>query len=103
MAFAIEMHVTMSARQEDPGTMDLMPLGNLFAAASLGWCVQALNHTLHAEMQIGKEWTCSPPAPYLQAESTHAENCMFMQRLVCLGIHCPHVQLLYNHALVLMI
>lgn len=41
VVFAIEMHVTVSARHEDPGTMDLVPLGNLFDAASHGWCAQS--------------------------------------------------------------
>lgn len=50
VAFAIEMHVTMSVKQEEPGTMNLMPLGHLFAAASHGWCAQTLDRLLPAEL-----------------------------------------------------
>lgn len=36
-ALAVEMHLSMSVKIEDQGTLDLKPLDNLFAAAGTGW------------------------------------------------------------------
>ncbi len=38
-ALAVEMHLSMSVKIEDPGTLDLRPLDNLFAAAGTGWYI----------------------------------------------------------------
>ena len=38
-ALAVEMHVSMSVKVENQGTLDLRPLENLFAAAGTGWYI----------------------------------------------------------------
>ncbi len=38
-ALAVEMHLSMSVKIEDQGTLDLRPLDNLFAAAGTGWYI----------------------------------------------------------------
>lgn len=44
----MELHVAMSVKHKDPGTVELMPLARLFAEAGRGWCAQAHGCTLHA-------------------------------------------------------
>lgn len=37
VAVALELHVAMSVKHEDVGTVKLMPLARLFAEAGRGW------------------------------------------------------------------
>ena len=55
VVLVLEMHLSMSVKHEDPGTLGLVPVAHLLEAAGHGWCATTLDRMLIAELYTSRQ------------------------------------------------